>query len=108
MFIKKLSITLILISVGHSALAKSSCPQSYDYQALDSNKDQFISQEEAMDEKCLIKYWGIINPDNDSHLEAEELKKAPKIIAKEEARITDHPQKVEQYKAGQYIRPEQQ
>jgi hypothetical protein len=75
---------------------------------MDSDHDGKVSRDEAFGFKFVSKYWDKIDQDRDGYLDAGELKKADTTIAQEEARLTDHPTAVEQYKNGEYISPEQQ
>ncbi len=75
---------------------------------IDTNNDGSISREEAFGSEEVSKYWDKLDKDLDGLLDRAEFSRLQEVVKFEEARKTDHPADVQQYKDGEYISPNQQ
>lgn len=110
---KKLPIIVITACMSFSVLAIDAESNVTSYSDisknnLDADADGMISRDEAFNDKNLSKHWGMLDENNDGFLSKQEALKIDVIIPAEIARETDHPQKVDQYRKGEYISPNQQ
>lgn len=88
--------------------AETGVQEEIDFNSLDANDDGLISREEGASEERLVKYWGSLDSDRDGYLDEAERDNAMPIITEQESRLTDHPQKVQQYEDGRYQPPQKQ